>query len=330
MLSGIPKGIPVSFLGSISYLYNKDAEDNFDQKRYSLELLLGGAFGGDRIGFWSHQSLGNQNTTSTNSLSGPSDLYFVARHPFGIPVHLKAGKFAPDLSLWKTTLNGRMLSMGYSVDYSVTSAQNGLELSSILGSRVQAVVGVNDRNNSSDAKKPNSTNEYYGHLAVKFGSSDFHGKEPDVDLDKDSVWDYLSVSVGAFGYSGSTSKGDGVEHDLTRFGLEGEVAYKKALLMLGATFGENNAESDDPLKSTALSAEVNYIFTSQYALALRYDTLDVDGKDKRNVITPGIIYAPLQNFKLRLSAAIDSNPGNSATGKAESSTTATLQASMSF
>ena len=208
----------------------------------------------------------------------------------------------------------------------MTGAQAGLELSAFLGSRVQAVVGMNDRQQrstvdartpSGQGRPPNSVNDFYGRVGVKFGGTDYHGKEPDVDLDKDSVWDFLSVSFSAFGYSGSTSKGDGVNHDLTRFGVEAEAAYKKALLMLGATFGENNAEADDPLKSTALSAEVDYVFNPMFAVAVRYDVLDVDGKDKRTVITPGIIYAPLQSFKLRLSAAIDSNPTNAATGKAD-------------
>jgi len=344
MLSGIPPVVPLSVSLNASILYNDKAEDNVDWKRYSAELFGAGAFGGDKIGFWFNESLGSQ----SGGPEAPSQLWFVARDPFGIPVHLKAGKLSPDLSLWKTTLNGRMLSQSMSVDgFSMTAAQSGIELSEILGSRVQVVLGMNDRNNNTakngpstvnakgevvagKAAEPNSVNDFYGRVGVKFGGTDYHGKEPEIDLDKDSVWDYLSVSASAFYYNGSTSKGDGVEHDLTRFGLEGEVAYQKALLMFGATFGENNAESDDPLKSTALSAEVDYVFTSQYAVALRYDTLDVDGKDKRNLITPGIIYAPLQNFKLRLSAAIDSNPTNAAPGKAASNTTATLTATMSF
>lgn len=326
-LSGIPASLPFSALLSASYLYNDKVEDNFDMKRYSAEIFGAGALGGDKFGFWFNESLGSQSGGPT----GPSQVWFVARHPFGAPVHVKAGRFSPDLSLWRTTLNGRLLSMSANVDgFAVNGTQSGLEVSSFLGNRVLAVVGVNDRNNSSDSKVPHSVNDFYGRIGVKFGGADYHGKEPDVDLDKDSVWDYLSVSVNAFGYSGTTSKGDGIDHDLTRFGLEAEAAYKKALLMLGATVGENNADLDDPLKSTALSAEVDYVFNPKFALALRYDSLDVDGKDLRTVITPGIFYAPLQCFKLRLNAAIDSNPSNAATDKAVKNTTATLTAQWSF
>ena len=336
-LSGIPAVLPLAVSLSGSYVYNKKAEDDFNMKNYGAELFAAGAFGGDRIGFWFNESLGNQDTKANNSLTGPSQVYFVARNPLGVPVNLKAGKFSPDLTLWKTTLNGRMLSMGASAGgFSVTGAQAGLELSTILASRVQAVVGVNDRNNATgkdaDGKEfsPHSVNDYYGRIGAKFGGTDYHGKEPDIDLDKDSVWDYLSISVSAFGYSGTTSKGDGVDHDVNRLGVESEVAYKKARLMLGATFGENDAETDDPLKSTALSAELDYVFNAVYAVALRYDNLDVDGKDNQTRITPGIIYAPLQCFKLRLSAAIDSNPTNADTGKAVANTTVTLAATMSF
>jgi hypothetical protein len=189
---------------------------------------------------------------------------------------------------------------------------------------------MNDRNNSSNSKVAHSVNDFYGRLAVKFGGADFRGKEPDVDLDKDSVWDYLSLSFSAFGYNGSTSAGDGNDQDLTRYGLEAEASYKKAILMLGATIGENNAVDKDTTDSTALSAEVDYIFNPKFALAMRYDSLQVDGKDTRTVYTPGVIYAPLQSFKLRLNAAIDSNPGNSDSGKSVSNTTGTLTATWSF
>jgi len=333
-LSGIPASIPVSFLTSVSYVYNDKVEDSFDQKRFSAEILTGGALGGDRIGFWFHESLGSQSTTATNSLSGPSNLYFVARHPLGIPVHVKAGKFGPDLSLWKTTLNGRLLSTGPSVGgFAATGAQNALELSAFLGPRVQAVVGMNDRNNNTSTTSPatpHSVNDFYGRVAFKVGGADYLGNEPDVDLDHDSVWDYLSLSLSGFGYSGSTSTGDGVDHDLNRYGLEAEAAYKKVLLMLGASAGENNADADDPLGFTALSAEVNYVFNPMFAVALRYDTLDVDGLATRSIVSPAIIYAPLQCFRLRLSVASDSNPTSAAAGKTVKNTTATLTASLSF
>ena len=330
-LSGIPASIPVSFLTRVSYVYNDKAEDNFDQKRFNAEILTGGAFAGDKIGFWFHEGLGSNTTTSTSSLTGPSNLYFVARHPLGAPVHVKAGKFGPDLSLWRTGLSGRLMSTGYTAGgFMPTSAQNGLEVSSFLGPRVQAIVGMNDRNSAPAGQPVHSVNDFYGRVSAKFGGADYLGKEPDIDLDKDSIWDYLSVSGSLFGYSGSTSTGDGVDHDLNRYGLEAEAAYKKTLLMLGASTGENNADADDPLKSTAFSAEVDYVFNSMFAVALRYDTLDVDGLERRSVITPAVIYAPLQNFRLSLSVADDTNPTSAATGKAVKTTTATLTASMSF
>ncbi|MHB8835626.1 MAG: hypothetical protein ACYC9Y_07950 [Candidatus Methylomirabilia bacterium] len=343
-LSGIPVVLPLAASLSASYLYDDTKEDDFDMKRFGAEIFAAGAFGGDRVGFWFNERLGSQSGGPT----GPSQVWFVARHPLGVPVHLKAGRLSPDLSLWKSTLNGRMMSAGYFADgFSWSGAQSGLELSAFLGPRVLAVVGMNDRNNSTAKAGPStvndkgefvpgkpaethSVNDFYGRLAVKFGGADYHGTEPDIDLDKDSVWDYLSVSFGAFGYSGSTSKGDGFDHDLTRIGLEAEASYKKALLMLGATFGQNNAESDDPLKSTALSAEIDYVFNPMFALALRYDVLDIDGKDKQTRISPGVIYAPLQSFKLRLNATIDSNPTGAAPGKADANTTAILSAILSF
>lgn len=328
-LSGIPAEIPISALMSATYQYDDTAEDEFDMKRYNLELLGGGAFGGDRIGFWFNEGLGSQSGGPT----GPSQVYFVARHPLSAPVHVKVGKFAPDLSLWfgSDHLIGRPLSVGASVDgFTATSSRTALEISTFLGPRAQAVIGMNDRDNSSDKANPKSVNDFYARVGVKFGGADYQGKEPDVDLEKDSVWDYLSVTCGAYGYSGSTSVGDGVDHDLTRIGIEAGAAYKKFILMLGATVGENYAGEDGQIDSTAASAELNYLFSAKWALAVRYDHVDVDGKETRGVLTPGVLYAPLQNFKLSLRVAADTNPTNAAEGEADENTTATLSASMTF
>jgi hypothetical protein len=335
-LSGLPAVLPVSAMLGVSYLYDEKKEDNFDQKFFSAQILAAGTFGGDRIGFWFNESLGNQDTTRTNSLAGPSQVWFVARHPFGVPVHLKAGRFAPDVTLFNATLNGRPLSAGASVEnFSVTAAQSGVELSAFLGPRVLAVFGVNDRTNAvgKDAAGKDlaakSVNDFYGRVAVKIGGADFDGKEPDVDLEKDSVWDFLSINVSAFGYSGTQSGPDHANRDLTRFGAEAEVAYKKLLLMLGATLGKNDT-SATPIDSTALSAEVDYVHNPMFAVALRYDRLDIDGRDLRTVVTPGVIYAPFQSVKFRLNAAIDSNPSGAVTDKAVKNTTVSLAATLAF
>ncbi len=343
-LSGIPAVLPLSAVLATSYIFDDTKEDEFDQKNLRASLLAGGAFGWDIIGFWFNQSLGSFSASPT-----APGYWFAVRDPLGIPAHIRAGKFSPDLSLRSTLLvRPTVSSAGYTADgFSWTGAQAGLELSSFLGPRVQVVLGMNDRNNNTAANAPatvnakgevvagkvaaaNSVNDFYGRIGVKFGGADYHGKEPDIDLDKDSVWDYLSVSVGAFGYFGSTSIGDGVDHDLSRYGVQAEASYKKAILMLGATFGENNADADDPLKSTALSAGFDYFLSAKFAAGVRYDVLDVDGKDQRTVIIPAIIYAPLQSFKLQLSAAIDSNPTSANTGEADANTTATLSATLSF
>jgi thiol-disulfide isomerase/thioredoxin len=345
-LSGLPALLPLSVNLRTSYTYNHEdgVEDEFEQKNLSAQLLAAGAFGGDMLGFWFNQTLGSY----TAGASAPG-FWLVLRDPLGIPAHLRAGKFSPDLNLRSALLVRPAVSaQGYTVNgFSWTGSNAGLELILHLGPRVQLVVGMNDRNNNTasaapatvndkdevvpgKAAQPNSVNDFYGRIGAKFGGADYHGKEPNVDLDKDSVWDYLSVSVGAFGYSGTTSTGDSVNHDVYRVGLQAEALYKKALLMFGATFGENNADLDDPVGSSAFSAGFEYLFSAKYAAGVRYDVLNVDGKDRRTVITPGIIYAPLQAFKLQLGASIDSNPTSAATGKANANTTATLTATLHF
>jgi len=345
-LSGIPSILPLSVNLRTSWVFNNEegVEDEFDQKNLSAQLLAAGAFGGDMVGFWFNQSLGSY----TGGPTAPG-FWFAIRDPLGVPAHIRAGKFSPDLSIRPALLvRPAYSSAGYTADgFSWTGANAGLEAKALLGPRVEVVLGMNDRNNNTASAAPstvndkgevvpgkaataNSVNDFWGRIGVKFGGTDFHGKEPDVDLDKDSVWDFLSVTVGAFGYSGSTSTGDGVNHDLNRYGVQAEALYKKALLMLGATFGENYADADDPIDSSAFSVGLDYIFSAKFAVGARYDILDVDGKDRRTVITPAINYAPLQSFRLQLSASIDSNPTNAAPGKANPNTTATLSATLHF
>lgn len=342
-LSGIPKTLPVSLITRVSYAYDNNdyanasdkKEDQFDQKRYSAEILVSGALA-ERIGFWFNESLGSQASDGTGDPTGPtgpSELYFVVRHPFEAPLYLRAGRFQPSLSLWKGSdhLISRPLSMGASVGgFALSNANSGLELSSFLGPRVLALVGMTDRNNSSDSKNPHSVNDWYGRVGVRIGGGDYLGNEPDVDLDKDSVWDYLGLTAGAFYFKGTSSAGDGVDRDLLRYGAEAGLSYKKFLLMLGATKGQNNPSATVETDSTALSAEANYVFNPMLALAVRYDRLKVDGKDDRTLVTPGIIYAPLQCFTLALRVMVDSNPKNAATDKGKQDTTATLTASWAF
>ena len=313
----------------MSYLYDDTKEDHFDQKRYSAQILTAGAFGATSSASGSTRASATRHDRHEFPDRPVATLLRRARAAH-VPVHIKFGKFSPDLSLWKASLNGSLLSTSYSDGFSVTGAQNGVELMSIFGSRVQAVVGVNDRNNSSDAKAPNSVNDFYGRLGVKFGGADYHGVEPDVDLDKDSVWDFLSVSFSGFGYSGSTSKGDGVDHDVNRYGVESEVAYKKILLMAGYAVGDNEQSATTTVDSNAWSVEADYILSQKWAFTLRYDSVQVDGKEDREVISPSITWAPLQNFKLRLSYASDSNPTSADKGKAVETDAATITASMSF
>jgi hypothetical protein len=321
-LSGIPKTLPISLSLNVSHLYNEKAEDDYDMKRYSAEIFASGALGGDKVGFWFNEGLGSQ----SGGPEGPSQLYFVGRDLVG-PVDVRIGKMSPDLSLWKGSdhLAGRPLSMGASVDgFGMTTAQAAVEVVGEIGPRVEVVLGVNDRNNnlSKTATTPHSVNDYYGRVGVKVGGTDFRGNEPDVDLDKDSVWDFLYLTFGGFAYSGSTSLGDGVDHDLTRYGVEAGASYKKLLLMTGATFGTNNDGEAKEIGSTALSAEVNYVFGPKLAVALRYDRLEVDGLEDRTIITPAILYAPLQCFKLSLRVASETYTVDN--------TTATIAASFTF
>ena len=101
--------------------------------------------------------------------------------------------------------------------------------------------------------------------------------------------------------------------------------------MLGATFGENNTDADDPIAVLGVLRGARLRLQPEvrgWACATTFSTST--GRTRGRSSPPAIIYAPLQSFKLQLSASIDSNPTNAATGKANANTTATLSATLHF
>jgi hypothetical protein len=321
-LSGIPPVLPLSIQATVGALYNEKAEDNLDQKRWNVELFGGGNFR-DTIGFWFNEGLGNQ----SGGPEGPGQVLAVVRgEKIGVSaLNLRVGKFEREISLWSANdhLIGSPVSRSANVGgFAMSDSQAGLELNAFLGPRVTATVGQVDRNNAPSGKPVHSVNDYYGHVGVRFGGADYHGKEPDVDLEKDNLWDFLSVELGAVYYKGSLSNGDGNDHDLDRFGGELGVFYKKFAFMTGVTKGRNNTDLENSTDSTAFSAEADYVLSDKFAFALRYDSLAIDGKDTKTNLTPGVLWAPLQNFKLRLTVNKETYTVNN--------TTATLTLYMSF
>jgi hypothetical protein len=324
-LSGLPEQIPISFTGTADLAYDEDAfqRDKLDFSVRSLRLQAGGAFREAAAFFITYNlyTQGLQNGLAPNSPANSSnnppnnnpnidEMFLVWRQALNTPVNLKIGRFEPNLSLWKRS--NRIItvpsyaSTSYLVGnspFTVDAREDALEANAVLFNRLLLAGGVVDRNgqNRKDA---------YGHASFKISGTDYKGHEPEMDLERESVWDYLAITVGAFGYTGRNGAFDGFgiarnPNDFYRVGGEVDVLYKRLHLKGSGTFGRDS----NPLFAAVPAAARShaYTFEGEYYLGapinlvplFRYEYLEGIGGGTHRYV-PAIAYIPLQNTKLSL------------------------------
>jgi hypothetical protein len=322
-ISGLPEQIPISFTGSVDLAYNNNASDKFDLSTRSLRLQAGSAFR-ETAGFYLTYNLytqGEQRTQNAaigspanvsnnppNETPNIDELFVFWRHALGTPINLKVGRFEPKLSLWKQS--NRVIqtpsyaSSSYLVGISpfrVDSTEDALEASALLGNRLLVAGGIVDRNGQNNK-------EGYGHASFKIGGTDFKGQEPEVDLENDSIWDFLTITLGTFGYSGRNQEFDTAglpQNNFYRVGGEIDVLYKRLHLKGGGTFGKDSnpffAEVGTSQDSQAYAVEGEYYLGAPVNLIplFRFEYQDVAGARTRRYM-PAIAYAPLQNTRISL------------------------------
>ena len=309
--TGLPSLPPLSIQGTSAMMYNNKTEDHTDFKNHEIELMAAGSMR-ETIGFFVNAVL------STSEAPGETELeeaFLVWRHALDTSVNARFGRLRPDISLWKANASliesvpATMAPGAEGVDLS--EPQSGFELNALLGPRLFAAVGIVDRDLSADK----SQKECYGRVSYKIGGADYRAKEPDVDFDKEDIWDFLSVSFGAFGYSGKTlDPADYTAHDFYRAGLETGILYKKFSLMLGAVKGSSRFASAPPRESRATSAEIEYLFASKWKGLVRYDHASVEGGAAKRHYIPALVFAPLQVFKVTLSIDQETSDADTTTG----------------
>jgi hypothetical protein len=323
-LSSLPDFVPLSLVGTFNASYD-DKRDNTEGNRFDLAtraivLDAGGSFN-DKLGAWisynmytegryNHVTGGSATNANvpSNLLPDINEAFVQARHLLGSPVNVKVGRFTPTMSLWKTTnkaaLVSPMATTSYRVGdspYYVNAASDGLEINSILKGKLAVASGLikhKDQKNLSG----------FGSFHYKFGGADFEGREAPVDMDaEESVFDYLTVTLGGYGYAGSNNPGASRQlNNYFRYGVESEIRYKKFRTKLASAFGrDDNATviSGDSVgkfiekNSNVYAVEALYLVGSELIPSLRYEYEDA-GAETRHRIIPALSYAALQDAKL--------------------------------
>lgn len=313
-LSGIPELLPVSLTATLNAAYDQQARDNdkLDFATRALVLQAGGAFR-DMAGFFASYNLYSQGTydpatsnTPVNNSPNLNEMFLVWRHAFGSPVNVKIGRFRPKLSLWKTSnkiSTASFATTAYRVgksQFSLDATGDAAELNAVIGNRLFVAVGIVDRNGQ-------NTKEGYGHISYKFGGADFLGEEPEIDLESDSIWDYLSVTLGGYGHAGrNATLVAGVadkSNNFYRAGVDLDILYKRFRTRLSGVYGKDTnpdflaAATDE--RSLVMAAEAEYLIGSNVIALFRYEYQD-DGNGITRRYIPAIAYAPIQNTRLEL------------------------------
>jgi hypothetical protein len=316
LLSGIPELLPLSVTANQSIMYNDRSPngDDWDFTTRSVVLQAGGAFH-ELAGFfatydlYSHAAVAPQN--DSNKLD---ELFLVWRHAFTTPVNIKFGKFEPRLSLWKKSEKIIVTSFATSAykvgssPFSMETTQDALEANAIVGNRVFLAAGAVDR-------KGQKSVDGYGHVSVKFGGTDFHGNEPEMDFDSESIWDYLSLTLAGYGYAGRNQDPliTSVKNNFYRVGGDVDLLYKRLRIRFSALTGRDTnpdfQATGKVLKSRVYASEAEYLFGSPFSVAgiFRYEYQD-DGSIIVRRYIPALAYIPLQNVKLVLQYNYETTP----------------------
>jgi hypothetical protein len=307
-LSGIPELLPLSLTANQSIIYNDKSLDGDDWNFSTRDVVLqaGGAFR-DLAGFYATYNLYTHATNSVQNDNNKLDeLFMVWRHLLGSPVNIKFGKFEPRLSLWKKSDKIIVTSFATSAfktgssPFSMETTQDALEANAVLGGRVFVAGGVVD-------SKGQNSKDGYGHVSVKFGGADFLGNEPEIDFEHESIWDYLTLTMAAYGYAGRNSDpfGSFNRNDFYRTGGDIDLLYKRWRLRLSAVSGRDANPDYMTVKQQAkplvMASEVEYFFGSpvNFAGIFRCEYQDSGTGIIRRYI-PAVAYTPLQNVKFVL------------------------------
>jgi len=316
LLSGIPEFLPLSVTANQSIMYNDRSAngDDWDFTTRSVVLQAGGSFH-ELAGFFatydlfSHAAVAPQN--DSNRLD---ELFLVWRHAFTTPINIKFGKFEPRLSLWKKSDKIMVTSFATSAykvgssPFSMETTQDALEANTIIGKRVFLAAGAVDR-------KGQKSVDGYGHVSVKFGGADFHGNEPELDFDSESIWDYLTLTLAGYGYAGRNQDTliTSVKNNFYRVGGDVDLLYKRLRVKFsGLTGRDTNPDylaTGVKQRSTVYAGEAEYLFGSPISVAgiFRYEYQD-DGAQIIRRYIPAIAYTPLQNVKLVLQYNYETTP----------------------
>lgn len=319
ILAGIPEQLPISFTATLHGTYDRNAVNEFDFSTRTLKLNAGGNFR-EKAAFFATYVLytespvpKNANTSTVpENLHGKNDigeLFMVWRHALDTPINIKIGRFQPKLGLWKSnnklSVTNSYATYSYTVGpqsiFKLEQPQDAIEANMIYAKRLFIAGGVVNRKNQ-------NTKEGYVHTSIKFGGADYLANEPEIDLNKEeSVFDFLTLTVGGYGYFGTNGEPNTVagvtprQNDYYRAGMDIDLLYKQSRLKLSGVVGKDDNPAltniGQPVKTYVAVVEGQYTILQNMIGSLRFEYQDDSTSIVRRFI-PTLAYTPIENVKI--------------------------------
>jgi hypothetical protein len=236
------------------------------------------------------------------------ELFLIWRHALDTPINLKVGRFQPKLGLWKTNnklaITNSYATYAYTVGtsiFKIEQPQDAVEANMIFANRLFLAGGMVNRKNQ-------NTKEWYVHTSVKVGGADYLANEPEIDLNKEeSIFDFLTLTVGGYGYVGTNGDPNTVagvvprQNDYYRAGVDVDLLYKLFRLKLSGVMGNDDnpalSFSLPPVKTYVAAIESEYTILRNLIGSLRFEYQD-DGANIVRRFIPTFAYAPIENLKV--------------------------------
>jgi len=314
----IPDQVPLGFWVNHDIVVNGKKTPTVDLDGLTeLEAFTAGSFR-DVAGWWA-----DYNFVPDHDVG---EVYVQFRQVGGSPVNVKVGRFAPKLSLWKENDLATVSRFGYNEQYVVgvnplttppttgnpfmiDRSQGGVELNGIIGNRIFLAAGA-----ATPPEKDHNGVDGYGQVSVRIGGVDFRGNAPEISLVRESVWDQLAVTVGAFIYEGSsrnfevdpaTSRNLAFKNGFYRAGGEAEVLYGAWKFRTNYIYGHDD-NPQGPLgtglgeRSSFAMVQGQYLFPVHVMAAARFEFQDIEHEGITRRLIPTVVWAPWQNVKMAL------------------------------
>ena len=314
----IPYTVPFSAYVHQRFVFEPSRDDNkvnFDAP-HEFELLTGGSFGSN-ISFYGSWVFFEKDKNAPGlkqfylqleDLLGPDNAF-----------NFRIGRSEPATTQGfrdndrMTLEHNPLYDIRVTPNWRMRDQQAGVEVNGILGSRFEYALGVANGDGKTTVFKPLDS---YFRVGFKLGGTGLDGVGGNFEtLAQLNNWEDNSVSVGFYGYNGTSvlvdGEGDPFENGFKRFGVDVKALYKRLILRGGFVTGTDDNPDGDGLEvdSDGWFAEADYVFYPWLIGVVRYGETTVRSVDKQ-ILTTALVTNLRANIRLSIEALFEPSRDN--------------------